>query len=419
MKGSKGVLRLQGERRRWLALRGLLGPDAQGARQSLAALAISSVTSVGAGVALASVTDTLERLPGLLVLVPAAIGMRGNIFGALGSRLSTTIHAGTFRFTTRRDNVVVQNVIAASILTLVTAVALGALTKAVAPAFGLEGVISFADLVVVSGVGAVFASVLVLVVTLVLAGGSVRYGWDLDNVNAPLVSAVGDVVTLPALVGATWLVSKSVVTPALATVLVAGSVLALLWASRSQLSLLVDIVRESLPILLSTGVLLVIAGVVIEHRLDDFAEYTALMVLVPASLAGAGAVGGILSGRLSSKLHLGVVETSAIPNLSARRDIQMAFLISLPVFLSNAILAQVVSTVWHLNSPGFGRLIAVSMIGGMIATLFATVIAYYGTVSAVRIGVDPDSYGIPLVTSAVDLIGAAALVFAISAVGLP
>jgi mgtE-like transporter len=412
VKGSKGVPRLQGERRRWLALRGLLGPDAQGARQSLAALAISSVTSVGAGVALASVTDTLERLPGLLVLVPAAIGMRGNIFGALGSRLSTTIHAGTFRFTTRRDNVVVQNVIAASILTLVTAVALGALTKAVAPAFGLEGVISFADLVVVSGVGAVFASVLVLVVTLALAGGSVRYGWDLDNVNAPLVSAVGDVVTLPALVGATWLVSKSVVTPALATVLVAGSALALLWASRSQLSLLVDIVRESLPILLSTGVLLVIAGVVIEHRLDDFAEYTALMVLVPA-------VGGILSGRLSSKLHLGVVETSAIPNLSARRDIQMAFLISLPVFLSNAILAQVVSTVWHLNSPGFGRLIAVSMIGGMVATLFATVIAYYGTVSAVRIGVDPDSYGIPLVTSAVDLIGAAALVFAISAVGLP
>jgi mgtE-like transporter len=59
------------------------------------------------------------------------------------------------------------------------------------------------------------------------------------------------------------------------------------------------------------------------------------------------------------------------------------------------------------------------MIGGMVATLFATVIAYYGTVSAVRIGVDPDSYGIPLVTSAVDLIGAAALVFAISAVGLP
>jgi mgtE-like transporter len=419
VKGSGGATRNQGKRRRMLVLRGLLGPDVQGARQSMAALAISSVTSIGAGVALASFTGTLERLPGLLVLVPAAIGMRGNIFGALGSRLSTTIHAGTFSLTTRRDTVVAQNVIAASVLTLVTAVVLGALTKIVAPLFGLVGLISVSDLVVVSGVGAVAASVLVLVVTLLLAQGSVRFGWDLDNVNAPIVSAVGDVVTLPALVGATWLVSRSVVTPVSAAVLGLLSAGALTWVARSRLLLVIDIVRESLPVLLGTGVLLIVAGVVIEHRLADFAEFRALMVLVPASLASAGAVGGILSGRLSSKLHLGVIEPALVPNLSARRDIQLTFVLSLPVFLTNALLAHAVSAAWGFNSPGFVRLVAVSMIGGMVATAFAAVIAYYGTSAAVRFGVDPDTYGMPLVTSTVDLVGAAALVFAISTVGLP
>lgn len=36
----------------------------------------------------------LETFPGLLVLIPGAIGMRGNIFGSFASRLSTALHIG-------------------------------------------------------------------------------------------------------------------------------------------------------------------------------------------------------------------------------------------------------------------------------------------------------------------------------------
>ena len=64
--------------------------------QTLTALAVNSATSLVAGLTLAALTDTFQRIPGLLVLVPAAIGLRGNVFSALGSRLSTAIHTGTF-----------------------------------------------------------------------------------------------------------------------------------------------------------------------------------------------------------------------------------------------------------------------------------------------------------------------------------
>ena len=57
-----------------------------------------------------------------------------------------------------------------------------------------------ADFVVVSTLGGLLASVLVGAVTLALAAGSVRFGWDLDNVLAPLVSTLGDLATVPALV---------------------------------------------------------------------------------------------------------------------------------------------------------------------------------------------------------------------------
>ena len=90
-----------------VCLRAAIDSDAAGLKQALAALLVSSAGDLIAGVTLGAITDTLEHLlPGLLVLVPAAIGMRGNIFGALGSRLGTSIHTGTFRLSRRRDTVV-------------------------------------------------------------------------------------------------------------------------------------------------------------------------------------------------------------------------------------------------------------------------------------------------------------------------
>jgi mgtE-like transporter len=106
-------------------------------RQGFVALFISSGGDLLAGLALASMTGALTRLPGLFVLVPAAIGMRGNIFGALGSRLGTSIHAGTFEPTLRnRRGSVYQNAYAATVLTLASSVFLGVLARLVCVPLG-------------------------------------------------------------------------------------------------------------------------------------------------------------------------------------------------------------------------------------------------------------------------------------------
>ena len=94
--------------RAWL--RAVLGPDVATVRQGFVAVLLASVGNLLAGLTLGAITHTLEALPGLLVLVPAAIGMRGNIFGALGSRLGTSIHTGTFRLSARPGTIVGQNV---------------------------------------------------------------------------------------------------------------------------------------------------------------------------------------------------------------------------------------------------------------------------------------------------------------------
>ena len=45
-------------------------------------------------------------------------------------------------------------------------------------------------------------------------------------------------------------------------------------------------------------------------------------------------------------------------------------------------------------------------------------LAYYATIVAVRFGLDPDTYGIPMVTSTLDFVGAFTLILAIVAVGV-
>lgn len=395
-----------------------LGLDHAAARQALVALALNASTSFLAGAFLGSITGTLERHPGLLVLVPAAIGLRGNIFSAVGNRLSTSIHTGTFRMSAKRETVLGQNITAAVVLTLVISLVLAFLGKGISVALGVEGSIPLSDMAVVSIVGGMLGSVPVLAATVGMAGGAARFGWDLDNVSAPIVSSLGDVLTLPALWAATALIGLTLVTPSLALVLAVAAVAALVLTLRSSIAELARVVRESLPVLAVACAVSAMAGITIEKRFASFAEFPALLVLLPAFLSSAGALGGILSSRLGSKLHLGTVSAEALPSREARRDLLFVAVVAVPVLTFVAAGAHGFALLIGQASPGLGTMLGVSMLGGALSLLWVLAVAYYGTIAAFRLGVDPDTYGIPIVTSTVDFAGAFALVLVLSALGV-
>jgi mgtE-like transporter len=402
--------------RRLLAL---LGPSTDGARQSLVSLCLNSTTSLVAGAVLGSITGTFERMPGLLVLVPAAIGLRGNVFSSLGNRLSTAIHLGTFRLSLRPHTLVGQNITASLVLTLVLSFLLALVAKLVSVALGVAHTISVLDLALISIVGGLLGSLVVLMATIALAAGSVRHGWDLDNLTAPLVSTLGDVLTLPAL----WVASLLVVdvpdgSQLIGSIVAAVSVGLFVHAWRSKEEVLRRVVRESTPILLAAACLSTMAGIAIEKRIETFATYPALFILFPAFISSAGALGGILSSRLSTKLHLGLMNPAPIPNRDARLDGLLMLLLGLPVYLFNGVGAHYVGRALGQASPGLAQMVGASLLGGFLAVAFVVAVAYYGTIAAVRFGVDPDTYGIPLVTSSVDFAGALFLILIIVALGV-
>jgi mgtE-like transporter len=408
--------------RSWRAVvarfRALLHSDAAGVRAGFVALLLSSGGDLLAGLTLGSITGTLESLPGLLVLVPAAIGMRGNVFGALGSRLGTAVHTGTFRMSRRLDTVVGQNLAASISMSLSVSLALAILAKAISVGFGLEHTISIADFVVISVIGGFLSSIVVMLITVGVATLSVRRSWDLDNVTSPIVTAAGDMVTLPALFLATYLVGIPWVTGIIAVLCAVVALIALGASVRSRAPILRRIARESLPVLALAGTVDIVAGLTIEKRFSSFVLYPALLVLVPPFLEDSGALGGILSARVSTKLHLGTLVPGRGSFRAVGEDVMLIYMYAVPVFVLLGVSADIAALAAGLNSPGSVEMIAVSLLAGAVTTTFAVLVGFYGAVAAYRLGLDPDNHGIPIVTSSLDLLGALALILAIVALGL-
>jgi len=385
--------------------------------QGFVALVISSFGSLVAGIALGSITGTLDALPGLIVMIPAAIGMRGNIFGALGSRLGTSIHAGLFEPTRDRQGILYQNIYAVTVLTLVISLLLGLLAKTISAAFGVDS-ISVVDFVVISILGGVLSSVVVGAFTVGLSVWAHRREWDLDSVAAPLVTAAGDAVTIPALFLATFLVGIRWVTPVLAGVLTLLAAYVTVRSLLTDLPLTRRVLRESIPVLALAGSVDVFAGLIVEARLERFLVFPVFLVLIPPFLEGAGALGGVLASRLASKLHLGVISARGRPEAVALLDTSLIFLFAVVNFALTGIAAHAAADLVNLRSPGMLTLIGVTMLAGLMATMFTVVVAYYTAVATFRLGLDPDNHGIPMITSTMDLVGVLTLVIALLAFGI-
>lgn len=386
-------------------------------RQGVSALTICVTVTLFAGIILGAMDRVLEETPGLLVLVPSAIGMRGAIFGALAARLGTGMLTGQFTTSMRRGSFTAANVEAALLLTLTTAVLTGAFAWGASGLFGLR-TIDVLQLVIVSTVGAVVASVVVLAVTLALAHTAEARSWDMDAIGTPVISATADIATLPALLLGVLLLGNTVVHIVLGSVFVAAAIGATVLGLRNPSELTRRIMRESLPVLTYAGVMGVLAGTVLETRLETLVADPALLVGVPPFIASSGALGGILSARLSSQLHIGLIEPERAPGRDAALEGSLTVVLGVTGFTVVGLSTWVGAALFGIAAPPAWQLVSGLVFGGLMATVLLFFVAYYAATASYRFGLDPDNSSIPIVTSSMDFLGILCLVIGISLVGL-
>ncbi len=382
----------------------------------LAALIIAASADLVAGLFLTTMEGYILLIPGMMIMIYSAIGMRGNIFGSMGSRLGTSMHLGTFQMSFKKGGVLRSNVEAAIAMTLSLSAIMGVCGWVIVELF-FGGTIDIIKFTFISLVGGLLAGIIVMVFNLIIVKEGYKHDWDVDNITAPLIAAAGDIATIPMIYVSAWMVlnldSWIVYVTCFVLIVVAVAVTAkiiLRKEKRHRRDETKRILVQSTPVLVACMFFEILAGIIIESKTDSLVQYGVLLVLLPAFLNEGNALSGMLTSRLSSMLHLGTLESKSVPPKNAYENFSIIYILALITFIFIGTAAYIVQPA----TMSYLTVIAIVFLAGMLTTTVINYLSYYVAVAAIRFNLDPDDHCIPITSSIMDVVGTTILVLVIA-----
>ncbi|MBQ1781656.1 MAG: magnesium transporter [Methanobrevibacter sp.] len=381
-------------------------------KESFIALFICAIGDLIAGLILGKMTFFLETFPGLLVIIPGAIGMRGNIFGSFASRLSTNLHIGIlspkFEFSEQLN----YNIFSSFVLTLVLSLFLGIVAKILCILFNQPS-ISLMDFILISVIAGVISNMIMLPITMLVSFKSFEHGWDPDNITSPIIAAFGDLFTLPAIILSVFILTalnfnfifKSAVLVAILIAVVVSFIYCYRLSDETH-----TILKQSTPVLLLCSFLGGAAGGILNSAVETLLTNPSLLTLLPLFSGESGSLISILGARLSSGLHSGLVEPFKKPKGEAVHNFVICFILAIVVFPLIGLLAEGSSYALGVVGVGFDKIIEISTLAGLILVTVMVIVVYYVSITSYNRNLDPDNIVIPISTSITDSISSLILI---------
>ncbi len=165
-----------------------------------------------------------------------------------------------------------------------------------------------------------------------------------------------------------------------------------------------SVYREALPVLLLSGLGLVVAGLLLGEMEGILDRTPGLIVMVPVLIALRGGVSGALGARMGSAIHMGLVEPGNLWNEEARQGVLAAILLSLTLSALTGVLGHFTTVLLGLPSAGLGTLVLIATIAGTVAGLLQVGITFGVLLLAFRRGLDPDNVTTPTLATVGDII---------------
>ncbi|XP_022601327.1 solute carrier family 41 member 3 isoform X3 [Seriola dumerili] len=367
------------------------------AAQVLLPYLVSGLGMVAAGILMDIVQhwEVFTEISEVFILVPALVGLKGNLEMTLASRLSTAVQATVVGF-----------------LAAVAAVVLGGLTR------GRVDVIQAAILCASSVTTAFIAALSLGLVMVAVIIGSRKVGINPDNVATPIAASLGDLITLSLLAGVSsfffcyrdmWYLPP----------VVCGLLLLLIpaWviiACRSPP------VREVLrsgwqPVILAMSISS-IGGLILDKTVSN-PDFEGMAVLTPVINGVGGNLVAIQASRMSTYLHYWSVPGALPFKMSGNcpgpcatfcsSDVNSKSARVLVIFVVPGHLLFLYTI--HLLQGGHIAMTPTFVICYLSAALLQVVILLYVARLVVswlwQRGLDPDNFSIPYLTALGDLLG--------------
>ncbi len=381
-------------------------------KEGLIALLICAIGDLIAGIILGKMTFFLETFPGLLVVIPGAIGMRGNIFGSFASRLSTSLHIGLispeFEFSEDLNN----NIFSSFVLTLVLSIFLGIVAKIFCILLHYPSM-ELIDFILICTIAGIISNLIMLPITMFVSFKSFEHGWDPDNITSPIIAAFGDLFTLPAIIASIFILSfldvNYIVKDAVLCVILIGVLISFVYCYRLSDETR-TILRQSTPILLLCSFLGGSAGGILNSSVETLLTNPSLLTLIPLFSGESGSLISILGARLSSGLHSGLVEPFKVPKGNTLHNFWICYILGIIVFPFIGLIAESSSIALGTIGVGFDRIVEISTLSGLILVTVMVFLVYYVSITSYNHNLDPDNIVIPISTSVTDSISSLILI---------
>ncbi|TDG96867.1 hypothetical protein EPR50_G00234270 [Perca flavescens] len=395
------------------------------ALQILLPFLLAGFGTVSAGMVLDIVQhwEAFQFITEIFILVPALLGLKGNLEMTLASRLSTAVNVGKMDSPIEKWNLIIGNLA----LKQVQATVVGFLAAVAAVVLGWipEGKfqMSHAVLLCSSSVATAFiASLLQGIIMVGVIVGSKKTGINPDNVATPIAASFGDLITLAILAGISQGLYKCLDTYPYVSSLVCAFFMCLtpLWivisskhpASRTLL-------YSGWEPVITAMFISSIGGLILDKTVSD-PNLAGIVVYTPVINGIGGNLVAIQASRFSTHLHFNCAP-GEVPDEAKgcyypcrtfwgsganHRSAQVLLILVIPghlVFLYTI----------HLMKSGHTTLtpifMSVYLAAAALQVLLLLCIADWMVHSMWRSGKDPDSFSIPYLTALGDLFGTALL----------
>ncbi|XP_020779311.1 solute carrier family 41 member 2 [Boleophthalmus pectinirostris] len=395
------------------------------ALQILVPFLLAGFGTVSAGMVLDIVQhwEAFQYITEIFILVPALLGLKGNLEMTLASRLSTAVNVGKMDSPIEKWNLIIGNLA----LKQVQATVVGFLAAVAAVVLGWipEGKfqMSHAVLLCSSSVATAFiASLLQGIIMVGVIVGSKKTGINPDNVATPIAASFGDLITLAILA---W-ISQGLY-KCLDPYPYVSSLVCAFFMSLTPLWIVVSSKHPASRTLLYSGwepvitamVISSIGGLILDKTVSD-PNLAGIVVYTPVINGIGGNLVAIQSSRFSTHLHFhcapGEVPDEAkgcyypcrtfFGTGANHRSAQVLLLLVIPGHLIFLYTIHLMKSGHTTLTPIF---MSVYLAAALLQVLLLLCISDWMVHSMWRSGKDPDSFSIPYLTALGDLLGTALL----------
>ncbi|MFO7926371.1 MAG: magnesium transporter [Halobacteriota archaeon] len=161
-------------------------------REALPVLFVALLGGLFSGLVLEELLASVERFPGLLVMVPVFLATRGNVYGALGGRIASGLHQGLISPAFEWNERLINAVIASFVNGIFISIFIGVISWIALQLLRWPSA-ALSELVAIMLLAGTITSVVLIFGLLAILFTGYRLGYDPDNLVGPIVTTLGDV----------------------------------------------------------------------------------------------------------------------------------------------------------------------------------------------------------------------------------